>query len=84
MERVQRNLDLLDTVNEIFARNGIATLDPIKKKGGSDAAQVTMAGIPCLDCLGVRGGAIHSPNEFGIKESLKQSAKRLAVITYCI
>lgn len=84
MERVQRNLDLLDTVNEIFVRNGMERLEPIKKNGGSDAAQVTTAGIPCLDSLGVRGGAIHSPNEFGIKESLKQSAKRLAVITYCI
>ncbi|MBR2341426.1 MAG: M20/M25/M40 family metallo-hydrolase [Clostridia bacterium] len=84
MERVQRNLDLLDTVNEIFAKNGMATLKPIKKNGGSDAAQVTTAGIPCLDSLGVCGGGIHSPNEYAIKTSLKESAKRLAAVIYCI
>ena len=84
MERVQRNLDLLDTVNEIFVRNGMERLEPIKKNGGSDAAQVTTAGIPCLDDLGVLGGKVHSPDEYAVKESLKESAKRLASIIYCI
>jgi glutamate carboxypeptidase len=84
MERVQRNLDLLDTVNEILVRNGMSALEPIKKNGGSDAAQVTTAGIPCLDSLGVRGGGIHSLGEYAIKSSLKESAKRLAAIAYCI
>ena len=84
MELVQRNLDLLDTVNEIFAQNGLPTLRPISKKGGSDAAQITTAGIPCLDGLGVCGGNIHSPNEYAILESLKDAAKRLVAIAYCI
>lgn len=84
MERAQRNLDLLDTVNEIFKRNGLPALKPSKKRGGSDAAQVTSAGIPCLDSLGVLGGYIHSPNEYAIKDSLKEAAKRLASIICCI
>ena len=84
MERVQRNLDLLDTVNEILVKNGMSALEPIKKNGGSDAAQVTTAGIPCLDGLGVRGGGIHSPNEYAEKETLKESAKRLASVVWCI
>lgn len=84
MERVQRNLDLLDTVNEILTDNGLQTLKPIAKKGGADSAYVTIAGIPCLDGLGITGGNIHSPGEYAIKESLKSSAKRLAAIIYCI
>ena len=84
MERVQRNLDLLDTVNEILTDNGLQTLKPISKKGGADSAYVTTAGIPCLDGFGVTGGNIHSPGEYAIKESLKSSAKRLATIIYCI
>ena len=84
MERTQTNLDLLNTVNEIFNENGLSTLSPIKKRGGSDAAQVTCAKIPCLDGLGVTGGFVHSPDEYAELESLKESAKRLAAITYCI
>ena len=84
MERVQRNLDLLDTINEIFTDNGLPTLQPIAKKGGADSAYITTAGIPCLDDLGVMGYHIHSPNEYAVKESLKAAAKRLASIIYCI
>ena len=84
MERVQRNLDLLDTVNKIFESNGLSAVTPFASKGGSDAAQVTTAGIPCLDNLGITGGSVHSPDEYAVKESLKESAKRLASIVYCI
>ena len=84
MERVQRNLDLLDTANAIFEKNGLSPLSPGKANGGSDGAQVTSAGIPCLDKLGVLGGRLHSREEYAVKESLKESAKRLAAIIYCI
>ena len=84
MERVDRNLALLYTVNEIFARNGLSTFQPITKNGGSDASQVTSAGIPCLDGFGTQGGGVHSPNEFGILESLREAAKRLAAIAYSL
>ena len=84
MERVQRNLDLLADINEIFANNGLSELKPFKCNGGSDAAQVTTAGIPCLDNLGPLGGNVHSPDEYAEKASLKEAAKRLASIIYCI
>jgi glutamate carboxypeptidase len=84
MERVERNLKLLDTINGIFAENGLETLEPVKKTGGSDAAHITKAGIPCLDNLGAWGGRIHSPDEYALCESLKNSAKQLAAIAYCI
>jgi glutamate carboxypeptidase len=84
MERVDRNLELLDTVNGIFEKNGLSTFQPITKNGGSDASQVTSAGIPCLDGFGTQGGGVHSPNEFGILESLREAAKRLASIIYSL
>ena len=55
----------------------------VKRKGGSDAADVTVSGTPCIDSLGVDGDFIHNPGEFGYIQSLAESAKKLAVITYC-
>ncbi|MBR2024135.1 MAG: M20/M25/M40 family metallo-hydrolase [Clostridia bacterium] len=84
MERVQRNIELADTINKIFEENGFSKLKPVFKLGGSDAAQVTIAGIPCLDNLGVKGGNGHTLYEFAVKESLKEGAKRLATVIYNI
>ena len=84
MERVDRNLKLLETANKIFSENELQTLKPVSISGGSDAAQVTSYGIPCLDKLGVCGGYGHNPNEYATLESLKYSAKMLASFIYCI
>ena len=84
MERVERNLTLLETMNDIFEKNGLSRLSPSTGTGGSDAAQVTEAGIPCVDCIGVTGGDIHSPSEYAELKSLKESAKRLAALACCI
>ena len=82
MPVVQRNLDLLDRVNEILAGAGMNTLAPINLGGGSDAADVTAAGIPCLDGMGPEGGGVHSLNEYAILASLPASTKQLATILY--
>jgi glutamate carboxypeptidase len=37
------------------------------------------AGVPVVDTMGVRGGAIHSPDEFMIPESLTERAALSAV-----
>lgn len=84
MERVERNLKLLDDMNAIFEENGLPKLEPRAALGGADSAQVTSAGIPCLDSIGVEGGFGHNPNEYAIIESLRDSAKRLAAYIYCI
>ena len=84
MERVERNLALLDELNRAFEKNGLSALEPITDLGGSDAAQITTAGIPCLDNFGVRGGYVHSPKEFAVKESLREAAKRLCVAVLCL
>lgn len=84
MELMDRNVNLLNDLNRICAENGLATLKLGSRKGGSDAAEVTASGIPCIDSIGPLGGLIHSPNEYAIIDSLAVSAKRLAAYIYCI
>ncbi|MBR5192610.1 MAG: M20/M25/M40 family metallo-hydrolase [Clostridia bacterium] len=80
MELTDRNVNLLNKVNEILAKNGFETLVAEMRGGGSDAADVTSFGIPCIDSLGVDYSEIHSPNEKSTLFSLNHSAKMLAVI----
>jgi glutamate carboxypeptidase len=80
MVKSDKNYNLLDKVNEILQKNDMQKLKPIKTGGASDAADITDFGIPCLDGFGVIGGRLHSPSEFAEIESLKNSAKKLAVI----
>ena len=84
MERTERNLDFLRRMNEIFSECGLTELKENAGKGGSDAAYITAAGIPCVDSVGVRGGYIHSPLEYAYLSSLAESAKRMAVVAYKI
>lgn len=76
----ERNVALLEKVNAILAKENLITLSTSKKTGGSDAADVSEAGIPCLDNLGVQGGKSHTEHEFAWLDSLKSSAKQLATI----
>lgn len=83
MERTERNLALAEKINGIFAANGLPTLAPAFNLGGSDAAEITAAGIPCVDSLGTSGGGVHSADEWTSLASLVEAAKRLAAIVYC-
>ncbi len=78
MEKNSRNLELLDRLNKIWQDVGMSALEPAFKAGGSDAAEVTEAGIPCIDNLGTAGGGVHSTDEFSLISSLALSAKRVA------
>ncbi len=80
MELTERNMKLFERMNEIYARNGLPTLQADGSKGGSDAAEVTAAGIPCIDSLGTEGDGIHSIREWAWLRSLAESAKRLAAV----
>ena len=84
MEECERNYKLLDTMNDMFEACGMQRLAPRKVNGGADSADVTMAGIPCVDSIGVVGGRIHSGEEYGVKESLKAAAKQIAAVVSCI
>ena len=80
MEYSKKNEELLAKVNDILKKNGQETLSAVKSLAGSDAADVTAYGIPCLDSLGVEFEGIHTINEKAVLSSLKDSAKRLITI----
>lgn len=80
MEYAERNAVLLDKINLIFDKVGMSRLEASLSKGGSDAAEVTSCGIPCLDNFGAEGGKIHSPDEYALLKSLVEMPKRLASI----
>ncbi|MBR5140048.1 MAG: M20/M25/M40 family metallo-hydrolase [Clostridia bacterium] len=80
MEYTERNVSFLEKINSALIKSGYPTLKGAFRKGGSDAAEITSAGIPCIDSIGVSGGGIHSPNEFADIDSLKFSAGRIASI----
>lgn len=80
----EKNMKLLEKMNEIYKRNGLPVLTPRKTQSGSDAAYVTECGIPCIDNLGTEGKNIHSVNEYIRLGSLIESAKRIAAFVYCI
>lgn len=47
-----------------IARGLGVELGEIKTGGGSDGSDLSAAGIPTLDGLGIRGGGAHTPDEF--------------------
>jgi len=84
MEKTEKNLALFDSIQRIFAENGLGELCAVERPGGSDAADMTAAGIPTVDSIGVCGSNIHTLNERAPLTSLAESAKRMAAIVYCL
>ncbi|MBQ8815249.1 MAG: M20/M25/M40 family metallo-hydrolase [Lachnospiraceae bacterium] len=84
MEYAERNMELLNQMNEIYLQNGLDPRKAVHSPGGSDAAYITQAGIPCIDSLGVAGGRIHSSEEYAILKSLAESAKYMAAVAMCL
>jgi len=80
MVSCERNTKLFERMNEIFEDAGMAKLTARRCPSGSDAAYITEAGIPCVDCIGVEGNFIHSIKEHALLSSLAESAKRMAVV----
>lgn len=84
MEKSERNFLLLDKMNEIYRRWGLPELTARQSLGGSDAADITAYGIPCVDSIGVAGDYIHTRQEYAVLKSLKEAAKRVATVIYSI
>jgi glutamate carboxypeptidase len=52
-----------------------------KPTGGvCDGNKLAAAGLPTIDTLGVRGGSIHSPDEYLLVESLTERASLVAIL----
>ena len=50
--------------------------------GVCDGNNIAACGVPVVDTMGVRGGAIHSPDEFMIVESLSERAALSALVLH--
>lgn len=58
---------------------------PITRKasgGVCDGNNIAACGVPVVDTMGVRGGAIHSPDEFLIVSSLAERARLSALVLH--
>ncbi|MBQ9921850.1 MAG: M20/M25/M40 family metallo-hydrolase [Clostridia bacterium] len=84
MVMCDRNIKLLERMNEIYGEVGLPILTSRATPSGSDAAYTTEAGIPCVDNIGIEGGEIHSLREYVRLDSLVETAKRIAAVVYCI
>lgn len=80
MERTEKNIRLFERMNEIYRANGMPPVAERNRNAGSDAAEITQAGIPCVECMGVKGGGMHCREEFAFLSSLAQAAERLAYV----
>lgn len=80
MEPNEKNIALHNKTNEIFRRCGLSELEIGKRNGGSDAADLSAYGIPCMDSIGAGGEEGHTVFEYGKIDSLSESAKRIACI----
>ncbi len=80
MEKCELNYKLFERIREISREVGLPDVIARKATGGSDAAYTTIAGIPCIDNVGVAGGYLHSIDEYMVLRSLAESAKYQAAI----
>ena len=78
MEYCDRNAQLLESMNDIWEKCGMSRCAMSKRVGGSDAADVTVFGIPCVDNMGAWGSKIHTKDEFAHLSSLGEATKRIA------
>ncbi|RVQ66907.1 hydrolase [Croceicoccus ponticola] len=77
----QRAARLFETVRECSERLGLHYAR--KDSGGvCDGNNIAACGIPVVDTMGVRGGSIHSHQEFMIVDSLAERAQLSALVLH--
>ena len=72
---------LFDLVRECGAELG-QEIDWKSTGGVCDGNNIAATGVPVVDTMGVRGGKIHSPDEFMIAPSLKERAALAAMVLH--
>lgn len=80
MEYKEQNMELFEKVNRISEDYGFGTITPVSSPGGSDASDISKAGIPVVDGLGIEGGKYHSTEEYAKIKSLGESAEFLSAV----
>lgn len=73
------NLKLMDLIKACGSDLGI-TINYVATGGCCEGNNLAAAGLPNVDTLGVRGGMIHSSDEFALADSFVERAKLSALI----
>ena len=76
-----RAANLFEIVEECSALLG-SPISRIASGGVCDGNNIAACGVPVVDTMGVRGGAIHSPDEFLIVPSLLERARLSALVLH--
>ncbi len=79
MEPVAGTEQLLQLYQDSCERLGFSRPQPVYSGGCSDAAYISMLGIPVLCGVGVRGDASHTANEYAVASSLTEQAKKIVL-----
>lgn len=80
MPDTAQNRRLLAHMNDIFTACGLEPVVGEMRYGGSDASDVSAAGVPTVDGLGVAASDTHSVRERAYIPSLRTGARQLAAI----
>lgn len=80
MAELPGSKELFEKAEAIAEENGLPKMKPIMVGGGSDSAYLTMAGVPTLCALGVRGEFNHTVREWAEESSLTERAKLLTAL----
>ena len=80
MEVDEKNLNLIEKINEICKNVGLEPLKTKESAGGADSAYVSLAGIPTVDSIGIEGEDCHTINERARISSIAEMAKVAAAV----
>lgn len=83
MPGTDRNYGLLDELNGVIKNAGLEEIKTVIAFGGSDAAYITLAGIPVIDSIGAIGDNVHSKNEYILTDKFSLPTKRIAAFIAC-
>lgn len=75
METTDSVIKLFKLVQDTSLELGFGQTYPKTSGGGSDAANIIIAGVPALCGMGVKGGCNHTPREWATVESLFERSK---------
>ena len=77
-ETTEDGIKLANFINQVSINCGLGEMGQTRLGGGSDASYITMAGIPTICSMGVRGEFNHTDREYAVVETLYERAKLMA------
>ncbi len=81
MEPTEANRKLFDHINKVSGKIGMGKRRQAMEACGSDAAYTVLGGAPSVCNMGIRGGKIHSTEEYAYPLSMMEKGE---LITYAI